>query len=76
MLVLSRRLRNNHIDSLLETVPGTLTSFHYKLINHTPLVASVLQDPKYLQGYTVKNVAKLFQSYLLFSLFLSSQTVL
>ena len=74
MLVLSRRLRNSHIDPVLEAVPGASTTFHHRLINNT-LVASVLQDQKYLQGYTVINVAKLFKR-VICSLLFSSQAKL
>lgn len=66
VLVLSRR--SIHIDPGLETVPGSLTTFLHKRINNTPLVASIFQDQKYLQGYTALNVATLFIALLSFPL--------
>lgn len=60
MLVLSRRLRNIHIGHVLEAVPGRLAACPHRLMDTAPLVASILQDEKYLQGYTVVNVAKPF----------------
>lgn len=58
--VLNGRRRNTHIDHVLEAVPGSLTTFHHKLTNNAPLVVSILQGQKYLQGYPVINVTKPF----------------
>lgn len=58
--MLNGKLRNSHIAQVLEAVPGSLTTFHNKLINSAPFVVSILQGQQYLQGYPVINVAKPF----------------